>query len=97
MAILLGIDLGTSSVKAILITETGRMIGSANLDYPVSFTADGGAEQDADMWWGAVCNVLGRLRENNRQEYDAISAIGFSGRCTGWCAWTTTTVRCCPR
>ncbi|MGI6004372.1 MAG: hypothetical protein ACOX88_03005 [Christensenellales bacterium] len=49
MSCLIGTDLGTSGVKAMLITGSGEVIDTVGHYYAVNFTADGGAEQCGDL------------------------------------------------
>ncbi|MBW7917561.1 MAG: xylulose kinase, partial [Trueperaceae bacterium] len=47
----LGIDLGTSSVKALLLTRDGRVAGEASAAYPVLAPRPGWAESEPADWW----------------------------------------------
>lgn len=59
--ILLGIDVGTSSVKLVATDRDGLLVGDASLRYPLA-TGDGsGAEQDAELWWDAVTRLAPAL------------------------------------
>ena len=52
MQALLGIDLGTTGVKAALFAaEDGHVISSTFIDYPVVHPHPGWAEQDPELWW----------------------------------------------
>lgn len=58
----LGVDLGTSGCRAVAIDAAGRQLSIAETALPPTRrTADGGAEQDPDAWWRAVCQVLARI------------------------------------
>ena len=61
MALFLGIDLGTSGVKAALFDETGALRASASADYPLSRPRDGWAEQDPDVWWASTVDAVRRV------------------------------------
>ena len=62
MTVLLAIDIGTSSGKAILFdAEQGRLLGSAAQEYPVDKPAPDRAEQHPDDWWDAVTAIVPRL------------------------------------
>jgi xylulokinase len=50
----LGIDLGTSSVKALLVDREGTVRGTGSAEYPVLRPHPGWAEQDPDAWWQAT-------------------------------------------
>jgi xylulokinase len=54
MTALVGVDVGTSSTKAIAIDPDGTIIGHAQAEYPVSLPRPGHAEQDPDLWWRAA-------------------------------------------
>ena len=55
----LGIDLGTSEVKAGLVTLDGRLLASARSAYPMDASGGHGwAEQDPDAWWDAVVRTV---------------------------------------
>jgi xylulokinase len=53
----LAIDIGTTGAKTCVyaLGATLRLAASAQFDYPIRFTADGGAEQDPEDWWRAAC------------------------------------------
>jgi xylulokinase len=61
MTTLVGVDVGTSSTKAIAIEPDGTIVGRAQADYPVSMPAPGHAEQDPELWWGAAHSALEAL------------------------------------
>ena len=84
MSVLLGIDLGTSSVKAMLAdSESGATLGVGNVAYDVDIPKPGYAEQSPEGWYKALISTLASLRENCPREFDAISAIGLSGQLHG--------------
>lgn len=82
MALLLGIDIGTSSVKALLFDpDAVRVIGFAGLEYPISKPAPDRAEQDPDDWWRASIKVIQRvITQSGRRD---VSAIGLCGQMHG--------------
>lgn len=51
--VLLGIDVGTSSVKVVATDLNGRRVADKSVQYPTA-TSGAGAEQDAEAWWAAV-------------------------------------------
>lgn len=83
MAIVLGIDLGTSSVKAMLLNTAGGVIGFETEDYSVSIPQSGYAEQSPDMWLKCTINVIRLLSERYPSEYTRVEAIGLSGQMHG--------------
>jgi xylulokinase len=51
---LAGIDVGTTGVKAVRISETGEVLARAEEEYPLSIPQPGWAEQDPEDWWRAT-------------------------------------------
>ncbi|HEX7827790.1 MAG TPA: FGGY family carbohydrate kinase, partial [Mycobacterium sp.] len=76
-ALAIGIDLGTSSLKAVAVDETGRCVARARAGYPTAQPETGAAEQDPADWLTACDATLGRLAD----ETDPASwqAVGLSG------------------
>ena len=56
--VVIGLDIGTSSVKAAGFDLTGRLLGKARAPIVLHSPAPGWAEQEPVDWWNAVCNVL---------------------------------------
>ncbi|HZH98148.1 MAG TPA: xylulokinase [Fimbriimonadaceae bacterium] len=77
MARLLGIDVGTTSAKAILIDESGRVLASASAEYPLSTPQPLWSEQDPEHWWIGVQNCLQQLPSG------PFDAIGLTGQMHG--------------
>lgn len=77
---LLGIDLGTSSVKAIIIDETATIIASAAREYRIRSPQPGWAEQSAQEWCQAVADACQEAIAS--REVDVV-AVGFSGQMHG--------------
>lgn len=78
----LGIDTGTSGTRALLVEESGRVVGSAVLEYPMATPRPGWAEQDPLTWLDAaketVHAVLARHGEGRR-----VVAVGLTGQMHG--------------
>lgn len=53
--LLLGIDIGTTSVKAALLTPGGHLEGVKSVDYPIHYVRPGWVEQQPEDWWKATC------------------------------------------
>jgi xylulokinase len=60
---LLGIDVGTTGVKALVATADGRVVAQAGEEYPTQFPHPNWAEQDPHDWWRAVCRTVRRSLE----------------------------------
>ena len=79
----LGIDLGTSGVKTLLMNSDQVIIGSANAALDVSRPHDGWSEQDPAHWVEAVSQTIDELRHNFRQDMKLVRGIGLSGHMHG--------------
>lgn len=77
---LLGIDLGTSSVKAAVMSEDGVIQQVASEEYRVGSPAPGWAETDPVDWWVAARHAVRRLDPKHRRR---IEAIGLAGQMHG--------------
>ncbi|MFB7251324.1 FGGY-family carbohydrate kinase [Microbacterium sp. NPDC056234] len=55
--VVVGIDVGTSSVKVVATDLDGRLVAEASTRYPTMTDLAGGAEQDAEAWWAAVSAI----------------------------------------
>jgi xylulokinase len=80
MGHLLGIDLGTSSVKAVLIDRGGRHVRSAAREYPIVARRPGWAEQDPRDWWRAAVEAVREAAQGSRH---TIRAVGPAGQMHG--------------
>ncbi len=79
----LGLDLGTSGVKALLIDDKQTVIGSAHGDLDVSRPHPGWSEQDPAQWIKACRTAVDGLRAAHPKEFSAIAGIGLSGQMHG--------------
>ncbi len=79
----LGLDIGTSGVKAFLIDGRGAPVASANAELSVSRPHSGWSEQNAEDWVSATETAVGRLRTSNARELTAVQGIGLSGHMHG--------------
>lgn len=80
MAFLLGLDIGTSGVKALLIDDSGRVIGSASAEYPFYSPRPGWTEQHPeDMWQGTIA-ALGKVLDKYDVDPLDVKGVGISGQ-----------------
>ena len=77
----IGIDLGTSSVKLLLVDEKGQIINSVSRSYPLLFPHPGWSEQDPNEWWSAVVGGLVTLLEG--VDKSQVKGIGCGGQMHG--------------
>ena len=79
----LGLDLGTSGVKALLIDGEQRIVASATGALDVSRPHSGWSEQDAADWIRATREAVGSLKASHGRELAAVKGIGLSGQMHG--------------
>jgi xylulokinase len=79
----LGIDVGTSEVKVLLLDAEHHVIGVTGSSLEVSRPHVGHSEQDPATWWTATQSALAQLKSKFPSEYSAIQAIGLSGQMHG--------------
>jgi xylulokinase len=77
---LLGLDLGTSSVKALLMAEDGAILGEGAAPYAVRAPRPGWAESTPEDWWAAVLKATGAAVGRRGAE---VTALGLSGQMHG--------------
>lgn len=82
-AVSLGIDLGTSGLKAILMTEDGAIVGTASVALHTEHPQPGWAEQNPYAWWDACVTALAELRRAQPDAYAHVVCIGLSGQMHG--------------
>ncbi|WP_342430019.1 xylulokinase [Neobacillus sp. FSL H8-0543] len=75
---LLGIDIGTSSTKVILVNNALEVISTKRKEYTIEIPNLNYAEQDPNTWWNSVCECIKAIPNK-----DCISAIGLSGQMHG--------------
>ena len=79
----LGIDLGTSEVKVVLLDGAQRVVGQAHAPVPISRPQPLWSEQDPHDWWAATVAALAQLRAAHPAEYAAVRGLGLSGHMHG--------------
>ncbi len=77
MSAVVGIDVGTSAVKAIAVAEDGEVLARREVGYPLSAPRPGWSEQDPEDWWRATEQALDGLVDGE------IAGIGLSGQMHG--------------
>ncbi len=77
---LIGLDIGTSGVKGIVISQDGKTRASATESYPLSTPKPNWAEQDPEDWWIATTKVLKQLTASIGTRKSDLKAIGLSGQ-----------------
>jgi xylulokinase len=77
VSVLVGLDVGTSGVKALAVSAQGEVLARAEREYPLSTPRPGWAEQDPEDWRRAAEEALAAL------EVDGIAGIGLTGQMHG--------------
>ena len=76
---LLGIDVGTSGLKAVLLDSAGALVDEAGIPYGTATPSPGWAEQDPNDWWEALRLALRTLWERGADSR-TVAAIGLTGQ-----------------
>jgi xylulokinase len=76
----LGVDVGTSSVKAVLIDEVGRVVDQASAELPISRPHPLWSEQNPSDWWSATNRAVANLNSRARA---GVTAVGLTGQMHG--------------
>jgi xylulokinase len=77
VTLLVGLDVGTTGLKALAISPGGEVVASAEEEYPLSTPEPGWAEQEPETWWRAAESALTRLSVGE------VAGIGLSGQMHG--------------
>ncbi|PID58267.1 xylulokinase [candidate division KSB3 bacterium] len=83
MRYVLGIDVGTSSTKTVLLSENGDVVAVGQQAYDFDTPQPGWAEQDPEMWWDAAKSAIAQVLRSSSVAPQTIQAIGFSGQMHG--------------
>ena len=82
-------DFGTSSVKTCLfhIDSEIRLVASAAAAYGIYISENGGAEQDTEEWWEAICATTRALFSKSDVTPDKIQGMAFCSQCRELFLW----------
>lgn len=80
---LMGIDLGTSSLKTILMRSDGVVVASAASSYQFDSPKPGYSEQDPEVWWKACVTTIRECLRNSGLMPEEIKGVSFSGQMHG--------------
>ena len=83
MARLLGVDIGTSGTKTVLIDEYGTTLASATAEYSLYQPHIGWAEQDPEDWWRATAQTIAQVLQKSGTRGDEVTGVGLSGQMHG--------------
>ena len=83
MSIVIGVDVGTSGAKALAIDETGKVLGSALVEYPLHSPKTNWAEQDPEDWRRATFEALASLAHAPEVKASEVKGLGLTGQMHG--------------
>ena len=83
MSVYLGIDIGTSGTKTLVIDESGKILAQSTSNYPSYHPKPLWSEQDPEDWWIATVKTVGRAVKSARVKPTDVKAIGLSGQMHG--------------
>ena len=85
----LGIDVGTSGTRAVIVDETGRITASGTEEHAAFASPQPGwAEQDPRDWWRAARLAVKKALQNAGLRGEHIALVGFQGKCMARSCWT---------
>src|SRR5512145_1465329 len=84
MSYYLGIDIGTTGTRAVIIDSKGRVIAGQSADHePIRTPQPQWAEQNPENWWAAAQQAVSGVLSHTGVKGDAIKGIGLSGQMHG--------------
>lgn len=83
MAYVIGVDCGTSGTKTVLFDESGKVIASKTIEYPMYQPKNGYAEQDPADWSNAMVNTIKAVMTQSGVSKDDVKGVGISGQMHG--------------
>jgi len=78
-----GIDIGTSSVRAVAVDMAGRTLAAGQCEYDIIKPKLNQAEQNMEMMWDATVQAVRQMLEGNGGLKESIKGIGYSGQMHG--------------
>jgi len=82
-AVLIGLDLGTSSTKTVAMSADGQVLARASREYPIRTPRAGWAEQDPQWWWQAAVEAIQQVLREGLIDPSVVRGISFSGQMHG--------------
>ncbi|SDL50917.1 xylulokinase [Halarsenatibacter silvermanii] len=80
MNYLLGLDIGTSSVKGVLVNEKAELVLTGSSEQDLSNPRPGWAEQDPEIWWESTVEVIKNILNQMEISSENIAGISLSGQ-----------------
>src|SRR5438046_7543170 len=89
----LAVDAGTTGVTALVVDETGRVLGKGYREFRQSFPRPGWVEHDPDDWWEAMLFAIDRALESASAEPSSLAALGITNQRKTTLLWDRQTLR----
>ncbi len=83
MSFLLGLDLGTSGIKALIMDEKAERITTSTVEYPLQTPKVNWAEQEPNDWWNGTVEAVKQVLDKSSVDPKDIKGIGLSGQMHG--------------
>ncbi|WP_152394621.1 xylulokinase [Paenibacillus guangzhouensis] len=83
MKYVIGVDLGTSAVKALLVDQSGQVVHEASANYPLYHEQSGYSEQRPEDWMHGTIAVMKQLLDLDQVSAEDVEGISFSGQMHG--------------
>ena len=83
MTYLLGIDVSTTGVKALLVAADGQVVGSANTEQPLYTPHPLWSEQDPADWWNGAMRSIRQVLADTGVDGSQVAAVGLTGQMHG--------------
>ncbi len=82
-AFLIGIDVGTTACKTLLVNQEGKIVATETEGYPLYSPRHGWSEQVPEDWWTAVKATVQRLMAAHPEAAGSLAGVGLSGQMHG--------------
>lgn len=83
MKYLIGLDVGTSGAKCILMDQQGKVAASSTQEYPLYTPKPGWAEQNPEDWWQGVVRGLRQILSQAQVNPEDLAGLSYSGQMHG--------------
>lgn len=83
MSYLIGMDVGTTGIKSLIMDRDGKILATSFVEYPLYLPHPGWAEQEPEDWWKATKTALNELIQKSKCSSKDIKGISFSGQMHG--------------
>jgi xylulokinase len=83
MTVVIGIDVSTTATKAVLVDESGAVVGVGTAEYPFDVPRPLWSEQDPALWWDGAVAAIGSVLATTATKAEAVAAVGLTGQMHG--------------